>query len=244
MTLGTVPGIRGMPVTCPLSLQGGGAQGGEPHVSAECRHRLWPHTAAAGQRGEQHGHAHGLPEPGGGAHPQPLWIHLSRGINPGDTCGDKPGSGDLMEQQLQEGLGHVSPWWWLHEGQRSDPAQGRGTLVGPAWPPCPTGAGSGGVEPQGCVGLGGVPLVSGALQCPTRQAVIPRVGAGSVQVGSACWTVAPAGGQGEAGLGHGWSPPPHSQIKSPFRPKGEVLLAGHGDIHGWHSRGSVLLSYW
>lgn len=157
MTLGTVPGIRGMPVTCPLSLQGGGAQGGEPHVSAECRHRLWPHTAAAGQRGEQHGHAHGLPEPGGGAHPQPLWIHLSRGINPGDTCGDKPGSGDLMEQQLQERLGHVSPWWWLHEGQRSDPAQGRGTLVGPAWPPCPTGAGSGGLSPRGVWGSAGSP---------------------------------------------------------------------------------------
>lgn len=81
-------------------------------------------------------------------------------------------------------------------------------------------------------GLGGVPVVSGALQWPARQAVIPRVGAGSVQVGSACWTVAPAGGQGEAGLGHGWSPPPHSQIKSPFRHKGEVLLAGHGDILG------------
>lgn len=146
-----------------------------------------------------------------------------------------------MEQRLQEGLGHVSPQWWLHEGQHVDPAQGRDTRWVLPGHPVPPGPDPGGPSPGSVWGLVGSPWSVEPCSAQLAELGIPRVAAGNVQAGRACWTVAPAGGQGEAGQCHGWSPPPHSQIKTPFRHKGDVLQTSQG--HGY-SRGSVLLGSW
>lgn len=49
----------------------------------------------------------------------------------------------------------------------------------------------------------------GSRECPGRQGLLDGG----------------TGGQGKAGQCPGWSPPPPSQIKSPFTHKGEVLVA-------------------
>lgn len=143
-----------------MSPQGDRVQGGEPHVGAERRHRLRPHVAAAGERGGQHGHAHGLPEPGGGAHPQPVQLHLPRWLMPGhgDTHGDEPGGGDTKWRGLGAGLGCPAPQcagdsgWRLGDGQRWC-AVAQLEPPGHGWKDGDT-TGDGGTDPPGMGPLG------------------------------------------------------------------------------------------
>ncbi|CAN8201975.1 unnamed protein product [Coccothraustes coccothraustes] len=89
-----------------------------------------------------------------------------------------------------------------------------------------------GPSPSRCVGLRGVPVVSGALQCPPG-AVIPgwsREG----PAGRACWVVAPAGREGP-GSARAAAPAPIPN-KEPMQTQGSgvaVTTRGHpGDVGG------------
>lgn len=90
---------------------------------------------------------------------------------------------------------------------------------------CPSRARFGGRAPGDV--WGSVGSLWSVEPCSAQLAVLAFPG--SVQAGRACWTVALAGRERP---GSAMSPPPLSQIKNPFRHKGEVLLAGHGDIPG------------
>lgn len=59
-----------------VSLQSVGALRHQPNDHPEHRHRVRADPDASRARQRQHGGEYGLPEPGGGAHPQRVWPHL------------------------------------------------------------------------------------------------------------------------------------------------------------------------
>lgn len=101
------------------------------------------------------------------------------------------------------------------------------------------------LSPRGCVEFGGVPIRQEGMMEPCNPQLTggtdpappgkrTEVPGQAVPAG----TVPPVGRAGRSRAVpwpepvSGTSPPPYSQIKSPFSCKGEALLAGHGDIPG------------